>query len=152
MIPAFFFGLDLGDDELTWADDHHCIACGDQNPIGMKLRFEARGEMGLATQWIADKRFQGYAGVVHGGIIGLILDEVMVNLPWKRLQSPVVSAELSLRFVTPAKVGEALEFIAEMDDPSRRVIVTRAKCLGQDGRLIAEASAKCIKVKLAPTA
>ncbi|GAG82024.1 unnamed protein product, partial [marine sediment metagenome] len=26
---------------------------------------------------------QGFKDIVHGGLIGLILDEIMVNLPWK---------------------------------------------------------------------
>jgi acyl-coenzyme A thioesterase PaaI-like protein len=71
----------------------------------------------------------------------------MVNLPWKRDAVPVISAELKIRFIQPAKIGEQLHFRAEAEDASKRLIVTQGICRTAEGRLIAEASAKCVKIK-----
>lgn len=132
--------------EQRWADDRHCLVCGKDNPIGLKLEFKLEGDT-LCTRWVADKRFQGYENVLHGGMIALILDETMVNLPWKRDNVPVISAELNTRFIKPAKIGEELRFIAEADDVSKKIILVRGRCLNAEGELIAEASAKCVRLK-----
>jgi uncharacterized protein (TIGR00369 family) len=139
-------GLKLGQGGLPWADDHHCIVCGSENPIGLKLKFVLDGES-LVTDWQSDKRFQGYADVLHGGIIATILDEVMVNLPWKRDGIPVLSAEMTVRFIRPAKVGERLSFRSETEKGGRRLIRAQATCKGEDGSLVAEATAKCLPIK-----
>jgi uncharacterized protein (TIGR00369 family) len=132
--------------EQRWADDRHCLVCGKDNPIGLKLEFKLEGSA-LATSWVADKRFQGYENVLHGGMIALILDETMVNLPWKRDAVPVISAELTTRFIKPAQIGETLRFVAEADDVSKKIIPIRGRCTNAAGELIAEASAKCVRIK-----
>jgi len=132
--------------EQRWADDKHCLVCGKDNPIGLKLEFTLEGAA-LSTQWVADKRFQGYENVLHGGMIALILDETMVNLPWKRDGVPVISAELSTRFIRPAQIRETLKFVAEADAVNRKIILVRGRCLSATGELIAEASAKCVRIK-----
>lgn len=54
-----------------------CFVCGRENPVGLGLEFY---EDTAANQVRADitipDRYQGYPGVVHGGIISAILDEV----------------------------------------------------------------------------
>ncbi|MGD9001662.1 MAG: PaaI family thioesterase [Anaerolineae bacterium] len=54
-----------------------CFVCGRQNPVGLSLVFSEDGESAQvkAEVTIADA-YQGYPGVVHGGIVTAILDEV----------------------------------------------------------------------------
>jgi uncharacterized protein (TIGR00369 family) len=152
MMPTFFNGRQMPEDLKTgqggvpWSDDQYCMVCGKANPIGLKLEFHIEGR-DLVTEWTAEKRFQGYADVLHGGMISTILDETMVNLPWKRDGVPVISAELNVRFIKPAKIGDKLIFRAEADDVSKRIISTKGICKTADGTLIAEATAKCVKIK-----
>ena len=138
--------LQAGQGGVFWADDKQCLVCGSANPIGLKLLFRVEGDE-LVTEWVAEKRFQGYADVLHGGIIATILDETMVNLPWKRDSVPVISAELNVRFIQPAKIGERLIFRAKAGDVSKRLISTTSICKTASGTLIAEATAKCVKIK-----
>src|SRR5437667_255803 len=125
-----------GQGGVFWADDKQCLVCGTENPFGLKLRFEVVDD-GLRTEWIAEKRFQGYAGVLHGGIIATILDETMVNLPWKRDGIPVISAEMSVRFIQPAKIGDHLVFTSRVSDVSKRLISATSICKTASGTLIA---------------
>ena len=129
-----------------WADDKHCIACGSENPIGFRLKFELK-EGKLFTEHAFDKRFQGYADVVHGGMIALVLDEVMVTLPWRRDKVPVISGELNMRLHKAAKIGDRLKFEAECGDTRRRLIQALGRCYNSAGELVAEASARCVKIK-----
>lgn len=133
----------------VWEDDQHCFLCGHLNSSGLKLAFVPAGE-GLEARWVAEKRFQGYAGVLHGGIISAVLDEVMINLPWKRHDAPVTTAELTVRFRRPAPIGQELVFTAQVVEPGRRLWQLRSECRGADGTLYAEATAKAMAISFKP--
>ena len=116
------------------ADDRMCFGCGSRNPRGLKLEFtlDSRRRR-IRTRWVPSKEFQGYADIVHGGMIGLVLDELMVNLLWK-LKLPSVTAEMTVRFFQPASVGTPLE--------------CEAWIASEKGRLYGmEATAKCVRVR-----
>ena len=132
-----------------WVDDHRCFLCGPLNAQGLNLAFEADGQT-LSTRWTSEKRFQGYAGVLHGGIISAILDEVMINLPWKLYDAPVTTAELTVRFRQAAPVGVELRFTAFEVERGRRLWRLRAECRGTDGTLYAEAGAKAMTIRFQP--
>jgi len=54
-----------------------CFVCGRENPVGLKLEFyeDKRKDEVRATVTIPDQ-YQGYPGVVHGGVVSTILDEI----------------------------------------------------------------------------
>ncbi|MGD2142876.1 MAG: PaaI family thioesterase [Anaerolineae bacterium] len=54
-----------------------CFVCGRQNPFGLKLQFyeDHVADQVKATVTVPEE-YQGYPGVVHGGIVSTILDEV----------------------------------------------------------------------------
>ena len=57
-------------------DDGFCFACGQNNPIGLKLKFvEIAGR--YVAKCVMDKNYQSFNGVLHGGIITTLLDEAM---------------------------------------------------------------------------
>lgn len=133
----------------VWEDDQHCFLCGHLNPQGLKLDFVPDGET-LTARWVAEKRFQGYADILHGGIISAILDEVMINLPWKLHDAPVTTAELTVRFRKPAPIGGELRFQAFVVERGRRLWQLRSECRGADGALYAEATAKAMAIQFQP--
>ncbi|MFQ6099989.1 MAG: PaaI family thioesterase [Anaerolineae bacterium] len=54
-----------------------CFLCGLQNPVGLKLAFYENPETGqVQTEFIVPAEYQGYPGVVHGGIVAAVLDEI----------------------------------------------------------------------------
>lgn len=54
-----------------------CFVCGRQNPIGLKLTFrEDQQANQVQAEITVPDEYQGYPGVVHGGIVSAILDEV----------------------------------------------------------------------------
>ncbi|MFH1074450.1 MAG: PaaI family thioesterase [Candidatus Firestonebacteria bacterium] len=132
---------------MSWRDDHFCFACGKNNPDGLKLDFRMEGGK-LYTDYTFPKKFQGYAGIVHGGMLSLVLDEVMVNLPWKKYNNPVVSAELNIRLRKPARIGEKIIFSAEIEKEVKNIIFVKGSAASESGEIFATASAKCLKVDL----
>jgi uncharacterized protein (TIGR00369 family) len=54
-----------------------CFVCGRDNPLGLKLRFFEDPEAGrVRADFSVPDNYQGYPGIVHGGIVSTILDEV----------------------------------------------------------------------------
>jgi len=52
-----------------------CLICGLENPIGLHLHFYETEPGVIETTYVAPEHFQGYPGVLHGGIVGAIIDE-----------------------------------------------------------------------------
>jgi acyl-coenzyme A thioesterase PaaI-like protein len=53
-----------------------CFICGVQNPVGLHLHIYETAPGVVEATYIAPEHFQGYPGVLHGGIVGAILDEL----------------------------------------------------------------------------
>lgn len=54
-----------------------CFICGRDNPVGLYMRFYDNGENEVYSHYTVADHFQGYPGVVHGGIVAAMLDEVV---------------------------------------------------------------------------
>ena len=53
-----------------------CFLCGQQNPVGLKLDFYEDSEAEqVRVEFTIPDEYQGYPGVVHGGIVAAVLDE-----------------------------------------------------------------------------
>lgn len=132
--------------KLSTTDDSMCFACGSENPDGLHLEFTETGD-GLTTTIAFDKRFQGYHGVVHGGLVSTVLDETMVTL-LNRSGILAMTAELSVRFLAPVMVGEPITFTARHVGSRRNVhsveaVATRA------GEVVARSEARFMTVEAA---
>ena len=116
--------------------DHHCFACGGTNPIGMRLKIEI-GHGVARTTWVAGHDFVGWSDKIHGGIIATLLDEVMAWAP-SSYDSWAVTAEMTVRYRSPANPGERLEASGRVTERRRRIYEVHGEVRGADGRLIAE--------------
>ncbi len=135
--------------EAAWEDDHWCYVCGDRNPEGMKLRFETKGRE-IETSYVAEKRHQGYREVLHGGFLAMLMDEVMVHLPYRVLGTWSVTAEMSVRLIKPVPTGERVRvrafFLGGDATEKARLFRVGAECSLQDGTVVARAEGKCVRV------
>jgi len=132
-------------DRIEFRDDGMCFVCGQKNPIGLKLVFTLQPDRTLETRFTPQKVHQGYADVVHGGILATVLDEVMVNLPY-HLGQKVVTARMELVLRRPARVGQELVFIAQLDRETRRTLEASARAVEPGGTVVAEARGTLLKI------
>jgi acyl-coenzyme A thioesterase PaaI-like protein len=130
---------------MEFQDNHRCFVCGQHNPDGLHLEFELEGISGVRTTCVIPERFQGFAGIAHGGILATILDECMVNTVWLR-GSSAVTARLEVRLRRPAGVGERVTFHAEIVRESSRGFEVTSHATLDDGTVIADAEALLVKV------
>jgi uncharacterized protein (TIGR00369 family) len=129
--------------ELT--DDHLCFACGKDNPDGLHLEFDYDGEE-VHTSFAFPGKFQGYTGVVHGGLVSTILDEAMVTL-LNKMGYLAVTAELKVRFVKPVVVGEKIDVTARLVQSRGKTFSLVASARASDGTEVARAESRCFLVE-----
>ena len=126
-------------------DDSHCFVCGKDNPAGLKIEWKTRDNV-TEAQFTLFKAYQGWKDVVHGGILATVLDEAMTRLAWQKFGG-AVTAEMTVRYLKPARVGDRLSVRGEVDDIKGRLIPARAEIRDSAGDIVAEATGKALKAK-----
>ncbi len=117
-------------------DYDKCFGCGKGNPIGLKLQF--RNEGGIARcKFTPGPEYQGWPGIVHGGILSTILDEAM---GWVALFNgkKTVTGKLEIRFRKPARIGESLLIEGKIARDGGRFLIIKAEARDSSGNIVAE--------------
>jgi len=119
---------------------NQCFGCGQDNPIGLKLSFQWDGKTARA-EFTPTDCYQGWSGLVHGGIIICLLDEAM---SWAVLFEGMscVTAKIQVNLRRLASINEPLVIISSITKKTRKVAETKAVVALRDGTLIAEGTAK----------
>lgn len=91
-----------------------CFICGLENPMGLHLHIYEVEPGVVETNYIAPEHFQGYPGVLHGGIVAALIDEVsgrahMGSDP----QNPrfMFTAKLEVKYRKNVPIGKPLRII-----------------------------------------
>jgi len=116
-----------------------CFACGQKNPIGLKLNFAWDGKTARA-EFTPNKFHQGWSGLVHGGIMSCILDEAM---SYAALFEGVntITAKMQARFKRPVQIGEPLIITASLTKKTRKLAQAKAEISLKDGTPVADSIA-----------
>lgn len=116
---------------------HHCFVCGEQNPAGMKLKF-TRWEDKVRTTFLPADIYQGYPGILHGGITSTILDEVMSQcLHAQGLAG--LTARLEIRFRKSIPLNRPVIFEGRILKRKGPLADIEAKAFLENGQVAAEA-------------
>lgn len=100
--------------------DSVCMACGPQNPENLQMHFLWDTQLQAVRSWYTPpERFQGHRGWVHGGIIALLLDEVMGKLLSYRF-GRAATIELNVQYHEPVRIGEQYEIRATLQHREHR--------------------------------
>ena len=116
-----------------------CFACGQKNPIGLKLNFAWDGKV-VKAEFTPNKFHQGWSGVVHGGIISCLLDEAM---SYAALFAEVnsLTARMQTRFRRPVQIDETLTIAARVTKKTRKLVEAKAEIWLKDGTPVADSTA-----------
>jgi acyl-coenzyme A thioesterase PaaI-like protein len=126
---------------------HSCFVCGESNPKGLQLRFETDGRI-VRGRFKPCAEHVGFRGVVHGGILATVLDEVMVWACAVQTRKFGFCAELTVRFSRPVHPEDEALVTAELV-ADRRGKLMEACAEMHDGKdlLLASATGKYIPIK-----
>ena len=128
-------------------NSHHCFVCGLQNPIGLKLRFYETGPGEVTAEYTVGDEYQGYPGIVHGGVVAALLDEVCGRVHMNgNPQRFYYTARLTMRYRKNVPVGEPLKIVGRTTKGKRRTPTSTGSIYGASGELLAEAEAILVEV------
>ncbi len=116
-----------------------CFGCGPNNPIGLKLSFLWDGKTARA-EFTPTEFYQGWSGLVHGGIVICLLDEAMsYAVIFEGMHC--VTAKIQVKLRHPASINEPLLITSSIIKKTRKLVQTEAVVSLKDGTLIAEGTA-----------
>lgn len=127
--------------------DGKCFVCGKANPEGLQVRFDVDQQARtIKARHRLPEVYQGYAGIVHGGVLSLLLDEAMVKLAWE-LGLPSVTGEITVRFPVPLSTEEEVSIFGRIVREDRRILLAEAHAENQYGTVVAEAHGRLFRRK-----
>ncbi|HPM03990.1 MAG: PaaI family thioesterase [Candidatus Cloacimonetes bacterium] len=124
----------------------NCFVCGQDNPIGLKLNFQYNENTAWCF-WETHSDYEGYPGIIHGGIISTLLDEVMAKTILSGGQT-AVTTELNIKYKKPALVNKKYKVTGTILYQKKRMIECSAIMseADDDKHIIAEAKATYWKI------
>ncbi|MEB2333924.1 MAG: PaaI family thioesterase [Anaerolineaceae bacterium] len=127
-----------------------CFVCGLENPNGLHLHIYETEPGIVEATYIAPEHFQGFPGVLHGGVVASLLDEISSRAHMgSDPQKPrfMFTAKLDVKYRKNTPVGKWLKLIGKAGKAKSR----SAEAWGgvydaETGDLLAEANALLINV------
>jgi len=129
-------------------NSRYCFVCGLQNPIGLHLRFYQTGAGEIEANFQVPEIYQGYPGIVHGGVVAAMLDELagralMGGEPATRF---MFTARLNVRYRKNVPVEQPLRLVGRMEEDRGRTATATSAIYNEQGTLLAEAEALLVNL------
>lgn len=77
-----------------------CIVCSAANPMGLVQEFALQPDGSVASTFAGGTVFEGYSGLLHGGVTAALLDGAMTNCLFAH-GIEALTAELNVRYRQP---------------------------------------------------
>jgi uncharacterized protein (TIGR00369 family) len=114
-----------------------CFGCAPDHPIGFRLTFERDGE-DVLTRFVPSDRYQGPPGVMHGGLVMALADEIGAWAVIAKTGKFGFTASIEAKIKKPIRIGVELIGRGRLVRDARRVM-TSAVAIEQAGELAFEA-------------
>ena len=124
----------------------NCFVCGRENPTGLRLEFFMVAEGQVNSSFSLPRRYEGYPGMVHGGIIAAILDETGGRAFMSEPDRFYVTAQLDVHYRKPVHTETPLLAVGYAMEEKGRVAKARSEIQNSDGDVLAEADLVLVEV------
>ena len=128
-------------DETTY---QRCFACGHRNELGLQLTFHREGDR-IVAEYRPAERYQGFPGVLHGGILATMLDETMGRTGALRREW-LMTGKLDIRYRRPAPIDQTLRVWGEIARERDGAIDAIGAVELMDGTVLAEARGMVVRL------
>jgi acyl-coenzyme A thioesterase PaaI-like protein len=119
--PRAMEALDLPLDGSLFGPGQPCFGCSPDHPQGLRLRF-AKADGAILTRFTPGDLHQGPPGIMHGGLVSTLADEVAAWACIGLLGKFGFTAQMSLRLARPVRVGVPLVARAVVVKDARRIV------------------------------
>jgi len=92
-----------------------CFICGLENPVGLKLRIYETEPGVVETTYTAPEHFQGYPGVLHGGIVATMIDEISGRSLMGTIEHGrfMFNAKIEVKYRKNVPIGKPLRIVGK---------------------------------------
>ena len=97
-------------------NSRHCFICGMENPVGLHLHIYETAPGEVESSYVAPDHFQGYPGVLHGGIVAALIDEISgrAHMGSDPMDSRFMfTAKLDVKYRKNVPIGKLLKIIGK---------------------------------------
>ena len=109
-----------------------CFACGAEHPHGLGLQFVREPGGHVVADWTPSRDWEGFRGIIHGGIVSTVLDEAMSKAV-ASTGPPSLTCQLEVRFRHSVLPGEALTVRGWVVERHKRRVLVEAEIRDQAG-------------------
>jgi len=93
----------------------HCFICGRRNPHGLYMTFYDNGRDEVCCEHRVPEEYQSYPGIVHGGILAAMLDEVVGRVSMiEDHHHFMMSVKLEVKYRHPVPTETPLKIIGRI--------------------------------------
>jgi acyl-coenzyme A thioesterase PaaI-like protein len=120
-----------------------CFVCGLENPMGLQLKIYQTDPGVIETIFTAPDHYQGYPGVLHGGIVAAILDEISGRAQMGDDPSAprfMFTAKLEVKYRKNVPIGQPLKIVGKAGRSKGKLAESWAGIYDESGSLLAEAN------------
>lgn len=117
----------------------NCFVCGRKNPVGLLLDFYLVESGQTRAEFSVSSNYEGYPGMVHGGIIAAILDETGGRAHMDNPNRFMVTAQLNVRYRKPVPINTPLAALGYADERNGRISKAHSQIMDMAGEILAEA-------------
>ncbi len=113
--------------------------------MGLGLKFYKHEDGTVFGNFFADPKYEGYSGIVHGGIIATLLDSAMTHCLLMK-DIPALTGRLSVKYSNAIRTGVMVRLEARIVDESRKIFFLEGRA-SVEGKKVASAVGRYRKPK-----
>jgi acyl-coenzyme A thioesterase PaaI-like protein len=126
-----------------------CVVCGRDNTHGLQIQYSSDAAGATAAAWTPTAAWEGFRGIIHGGIVATVLDEAMSKAV-AATNCEALTGELRVRYRRTVVTGEILHVRGWIVKRAKRLVTTEASLTATDGSERAHAWASFLTLPRRP--
>lgn len=125
-----------------------CFICGLENPVGLRLKIYEVEKGLIETNYTASDHYQSYPGILHGGIVATILDEISGRAHMGDPSQPrfMYTAKLEVKYRKNVPIGQPLRIVGKAGKTKGRLAESWAGIYDAAGTLLAECNSLLVDI------
>jgi uncharacterized protein (TIGR00369 family) len=121
-------------------NSNYCFVCGRENPRGLYMTFYDNGRDEVYAEHVIPSDYQGYPGIVHGGVQAAMLDEIVGRVAMIGDHHRfMMSVKLEVKYRRPVPVETPLRCVGRLVRLQGRLGQAVGEIILPDGTLATEA-------------
>lgn len=108
-----------------------CFGCSPDHPFGFRLKFVREGDE-IVTRFTPAERYQGPVGIMHGGLVSTLADEVAAWAIIGLLGKFGFTASFDAKLHKPVRIGVPLVGRSRITRDARRIVEVAVSIVQDD--------------------